>query len=403
MSNTSDELREKEKKVAEAAAQAQSTQKSGCLIGGIVFVILGGVFGSAVGEGGAFVILGVAVVIGILVAVSNKNKTNTAVVQTAQYVETVQEKRRRDMNEMVTSVRKTGFVFSKIVYNTTNTACLALDSTHEKFLVKDESSYNVLTYNQMVSYELCKDGSSIITGNASGALVGGLLFGTVGAVAGAAGSPKDVSKYCSEMYISIVDNNARRYRLYLITEQVLESSADYKVAIERAREMLSILSVIEANNAKSREKTTPSARIDPTEKLISHSSTDNTNRENNKSKIEELKELKELLESNLITKSEFEDLKKELLNRDSQSSIPAPAVDVGDSSAEKTYEVVLLSCGDNKVEIIKEIRNILEINLSDAKNLTDSTPTTLKDNLTKQAALAICSKLEAIGATIEIK
>ena len=92
----------------------------------------------------------------------------------------------------------------------------------------------------MVSYELCKDGSAIISGNANSALVGGLLFGTVGAVAGAAGSSKDVNKYCSEMYISIVDMNARRYRLFLITEPVLESSVDYKVAIEQKNEQKEI-------------------------------------------------------------------------------------------------------------------------------------------------------------------
>ena len=312
MANTSDEQREREKKVAEAATQAQSTQKSGCLIGVIVLFILGYIVESVsggIGEGAFWIILVVAIIAGIIVAVSNKNKTNTAVSQAVKNMETVQEKRRRDMNETIKSAQISGFIFSKTVYNTTNTACLALDSTNKKLLVKDNSMSNILTYNQMVSYELCKDGSAIISGNANSALVGGLLFGTVGAVAGAAGSSKDVNKYCSEMYISIVDMNARRYRLFLITEPVLESSVDYKVAIERAREMLSILSVVDADNLKEREKTISSAKTDSPVKRNIDPSTSNTT----VSAADEIRKFKELADSGIITIEEYEAKKRQLL------------------------------------------------------------------------------------------
>lgn len=323
MPNSADEQREKEKRASEAAAQAQGQQKSGCLIGGIVFVILAGVFGSAVGEGGAVAILAVAVIVGIVVAVSNKNKTETAVVQATQQVESIQESRRREMDAVFSFARNAGLVLSKTVINPTNTACLALDSSREEFLVKDSTGHKILKFNQLVSYELCKDGSSIVSGDASGAIVGGLLFGTVGAVAGAAGSSKNVNPYCSEMYISVVDDSAHRYKLPLISETVFESSQEYKVAIERAREMLSILSVIDSTNKKKLSQNThPEKSFDTPVRQISNSSTifsgstedaDKNNKTEKFSEADEIKKFRMLADSGIISEEEFEAKKKQLL------------------------------------------------------------------------------------------
>ena len=345
MANTSDEQREKEKKVSQAAAQAQSKQPSGCLIGGIVFVVLGGIFGSAVSTGGAFLILGLAVVVGIIVAVSNSNKTETAVVQATKTVESVQDRRRREMESVFSSAKQSGFIFSKKVVNVSNTACLALDSTHEKFLVKDESFWRVLSYKQLISYDLCKDGSSVITGDASGAIVGGLLFGTVGAIAGAAGSSKSVNNYCSDMYISIVDNTANRYKIPLIKEPVLESSLDYKVAIERAREMISILSVIDNSN-KNQSLAEPSNQFRSATPALSTRNSSSLNDTN----FEAIKKYKELLEMGIITQAEFDAKKAELLGIGGAKQ--APTISKQTTTTPSTIKVL--------PKVMIDVRNVMK-------------------------------------------
>lgn len=409
---TTDEQREKDKRISEAASQAQSTQKSGCLIGGIVFVILGGVFGSAVSESGAFIILAIAVVVGIIVAASNNNKTETAVVQAEKQVETVQESRRRAMDTVFSSAERTGFVRSKTVINPTNTACLALDSSNNRFLIKDISGYRILNYNQLVSYELCKDGSSIISGDASGAIMGGLLFGTVGAIAGAAGSSKTVNSYCSDMYISVVDDSAHRYKLPLITETVFESSQDYKVAIERAREMISILSVIDRSNKNQATQNSYTMRsIDTQEKkpyaIERPQTASNVQPRSFDSKapdmFEEIKKYKELLDLGIITQAEFDSKKAVLLG----TSIPQKQYhnDTGatNETAMTPYCVILTDCGPEKMQVMVQLNSILNIEIIEARKMVNNLPSTVARDVSLSRASYIKAQLEAVGATIKVQ
>ncbi|MFV1993950.1 MAG: 50S ribosomal protein L7/L12 [Verrucomicrobiales bacterium] len=79
--------------------------------------------------------------------------------------------------------------------------------------------------------------------------------------------------------------------------------------------------------------------------------------------------------------------------------------DAGGAAEEKTeFEVVLTSFGDNKIAVIKEVRGTIDgLGLADAKKLVESAPSTLKENVGKDEAEEIKSKLEAAGATIELK
>jgi len=71
---------------------------------------------------------------------------------------------------------------------------------------------------------------------------------------------------------------------------------------------------------------------------------------------------------------------------------------------EKTsFEVVLTGIGSNKIAVIKEIRAITELGLKEAKDLVDSAPKAIKENVTKEEAEEIKKKIEATGATIELK
>ena len=86
-------------------------------------------------------------------------------------------------------------------------------------------------------------------------------------------------------------------------------------------------------------------------------------------------------------------------------SAAAPVVMAGGAAAEEKTEfnVVLASAGGNKIAVIKEVREITGLGLKDAKDLVDGAPKTIKENVGKAAAEEMKAKLEAAGATVELK
>ncbi|WDR03151.1 50S ribosomal protein L7/L12 [Devosia algicola] len=78
----------------------------------------------------------------------------------------------------------------------------------------------------------------------------------------------------------------------------------------------------------------------------------------------------------------------------------APAV----AAEEKTeFDVVLASFGDNKINVIKEVRGITGLGLGEAKALVEAAPKTIKESASKAEAEEIKTKLEAAGAKVELK
>ena len=71
---------------------------------------------------------------------------------------------------------------------------------------------------------------------------------------------------------------------------------------------------------------------------------------------------------------------------------------------EKTsFNVILATIGDKKIQVIKEIRAITSLGLKEAKDLVDSAPKAVKENVSKEEAEEIKKKLEEQGATVELK
>ncbi|MFH1548377.1 MAG: 50S ribosomal protein L7/L12 [Candidatus Omnitrophota bacterium] len=71
---------------------------------------------------------------------------------------------------------------------------------------------------------------------------------------------------------------------------------------------------------------------------------------------------------------------------------------------EKTsFTVILSSTGDKKIQVIKEIRSFTNLGLKEAKDLVESAPKTVKENVSKEEAEDMKKKLEAVGAVVEIK
>lgn len=68
-----------------------------------------------------------------------------------------------------------------------------------------------------------------------------------------------------------------------------------------------------------------------------------------------------------------------------------------------SFNVILSSAGDKKIQVIKEIRTITNLGLKEAKDLVDSAPKPIKEGATKEEAEQIKKKLEEVGASIELK
>jgi large subunit ribosomal protein L7/L12 len=68
-----------------------------------------------------------------------------------------------------------------------------------------------------------------------------------------------------------------------------------------------------------------------------------------------------------------------------------------------SFDVVLASVGDKKIQVIKEVRALTSLGLKEAKDLVDSAPKPVLEGVDREAADAAKEKLEGAGATVEIK
>ena len=67
------------------------------------------------------------------------------------------------------------------------------------------------------------------------------------------------------------------------------------------------------------------------------------------------------------------------------------------------FDVVLTGAGDKKIQVIKEVRALTSLGLKEAKDLVDGAPNPVLERVTKEAADQAKEKLEAAGASVEIK
>lgn len=112
------------------------------------------------------------------------------------------------------------------------------------------------------------------------------------------------------------------------------------------------------------------------------------------------------------TMLEISDLIKEIEDKfDVKAAAPvavaaagaAPAEDGQAESAEKTeFNVVLKAFGDNKIQVIKAVREVTSLGLKEAKELVESAPKAVKEGIDKEEAESIKKRLEETGAEIEI-
>ena len=121
----------------------------------------------------------------------------------------------------------------------------------------------------------------------------------------------------------------------------------------------------------------------------------------------DLNEIAESLSS--LTIMEAADLAKLLEEKWGVSAAaPVAVAAAGGGAAEAAvekdeFDVVLLSAGDKKIQVIKEVRAITSLGLKEAKELVESAPKAIKEGVSKDEAEKIKEKIEGAGGQVDIK
>lgn len=102
---------------------------------------------------------------------------------------------------------------------------------------------------------------------------------------------------------------------------------------------------------------------------------------------------------------------KEKFNITAQAYAPAAASSAPSGASTTTaqeetktdFVVTLVSVGDKKIQVLKELRALTNLGLKEAKDIIDKTPAVIKEDASKEEAEKIKAKLEEVGAKVEIK
>ncbi len=123
--------------------------------------------------------------------------------------------------------------------------------------------------------------------------------------------------------------------------------------------------------------------------------------------MEKIEKLIEEIDS--LTVVELADLVKAIEEKYGVSAVAAAApaagaVAGGDAAAEKSsYDVVLAEAGDQKIKVIKVVRDATGLGLKEAKELVDGAPKTVKEGVSKEEAEELKAKLAEVGAVVQLK
>ena len=122
--------------------------------------------------------------------------------------------------------------------------------------------------------------------------------------------------------------------------------------------------------------------------------------------MEKIEKIIEEIDS--LTVVELNDLVKAIEEKYGVSAVaaaaPAAGAAAGAAAEEKTsFDVVLAEAGDQKIKVIKVVRDATGLGLKEAKDLVDGAPKTVKENVKKEEAEELKAKFAEVGAVVELK
>lgn len=122
------------------------------------------------------------------------------------------------------------------------------------------------------------------------------------------------------------------------------------------------------------------------------------------SKVEKL--LDELSSLTVLEASELKKMMEEKFGVTAHAPVAvaqAQTAAAPESEEKDTFDVILASSGDKKIEVLKVVREVTGLGLKEAKDLVDGAPKPLKNGVKKDEAQNIKKKIEACGAKVELK
>ena len=122
--------------------------------------------------------------------------------------------------------------------------------------------------------------------------------------------------------------------------------------------------------------------------------------------MEKIEKIIEEIDS--LTVVELNDLVKAIEEKYGVSAVaaaaPAAGAAAGAAAEEKTsFDVVLAEAGDQKIKVIKAVREVTGLGLKEAKELVDGAPKTVKEGASKEEAEELKAKFAEVGAVVELK
>ncbi|NPV44947.1 50S ribosomal protein L7/L12 [Koleobacter methoxysyntrophicus] len=85
------------------------------------------------------------------------------------------------------------------------------------------------------------------------------------------------------------------------------------------------------------------------------------------------------------------------------AAAPAAGGEAAQAEEQTEFDVILTSAGDQKIKVIKVVRELTGLGLKEAKDLVDNAPKPVKEKVSKEEAESIKAKLAEVGAGVEIK
>ena len=121
--------------------------------------------------------------------------------------------------------------------------------------------------------------------------------------------------------------------------------------------------------------------------------------------MEKIEKLIEEIDS--LTVVELNDLVKAIEEKYGVSAVaaaaPAAGAAAGAAEEKTSFDVVLAEAGDQKIKVIKVVRDATGLGLKEAKELVDGAPKTVKENVSKEEAEDLKAKFTEVGAVIELQ
>ena len=167
-----------------------------------------------------------------------------------------------------------------------------------------ESESVVLKFEQILDFEIFENGNSVVSSKTGSAIVGGLLYGGLGAIAGASGS-RIISDNCKTLKLNIYTTDVTNsvVTLDLLDKGIEKNSTEYENLKDTINKMIGFLKIARESNRQAERKEDKKVIVENIEDI---------NQNNN---LRKLKELAQLKEQGIINDKEFEESKKKILSK----------------------------------------------------------------------------------------